>query len=260
MSVIKRRFNKDLFNHPKRLKCKKKTKINIFKKFLRHNIPLNKYYFPFAFYYSKLSKTDRLKLDKFDTNDLSYKLERFIQKFDINSKNYKNLIKNKNITHFSFEYNKKAIDWLFDLSTNLDIINSLIDFEAFNTEDSKILRKNATELMADIIRSSKEILYTIIYSNYNFIDKTTFQTIVITSFILSAKIILQYDLAYDCGNNFIKDLIITLDVTKGISTVKNVVKMEVELLKSTGWVGSYKVQKRLGLLPYFKNNLKNIFK
>ena len=79
----------------------------------------------------------------------------------------------------------------------------------------KFYVKNATELMADIIRSSKEILYTIIYSNYNFIDKTTFQTIVITSFILSAKIVLQYDLAYACGNNFIKDLIITLDVTKG---------------------------------------------
>ena len=248
---MKRQHNNDLFNHPKRFKCKKKTKINIFKKFSRHNIPLNQYYFPFAFYYSKLSETDRLKLDKFDTNDLSYKLEYFIQRFDVNSKNYKNLIKNKNITHFSFEYNKKAIDWLFDLSTNLDVINSLIDFEAFNTEDSKILCKNATELMADIIRSSKEILYHVIYSNYNFIDITTFQTMVVTSFILSAKIILQYDLAYACGNDFIKDLIVNIDVTKGVSTIKNVVKMEIALLKSTGWIGSYKVQKRLGLLPYF---------
>ena len=153
--------------------------------------------------------------------------------------------KMKNITNYSKSIDKEIRNKLLIWANSIDVINILFDLEIFNTTCENKLKKFVKEIMDDVLRVVINLLYNIISLNYNFIDLSLLNTLVLTTFILSAKIVLGYDYSYNDCTNYIRDLTNLLDSN---INVKNIITLEIKMLKSENWMPSYKAQKRIGIL------------
>ena len=131
--------------------------------------------------------------------------------------------------------------------SNLDIKNILFDLEIFNTDCMETLLLLTTNYMYDVERATISIFYNIIAKNKNFIDISSFEKLLVTCFILACKIILSYDNSLDDCKRYIKEIVKEIDI---LLDKKEIVQLEAEILRKEDWIPCYKVQKRLGLIPF----------
>ena len=249
MCVNKRIKNQPL-RHSKKRRVKKNFKYNIYKKYIQcPRIFLENIFFPFYNDYESLSNIDKIKLKYLPEyeDDISYNLHNFLHKYSIDITNYKKIIQSKNISSYSKILDQKMRKKLIQWCGNLEIKNILFDLDIFNTDCMKTLIKLTTNYMNDVKRATISIFYNIIAKNNNFIDISLFEKLILTCFILSCKIILSYDISLNDSKDYIKGISNEINI---LLNKKDIVKLEAEILKKEDWIPCYRVQKRLGLIPF----------
>ena len=249
MCVNKRIKNQPL-RHSKKRRITKNSKYNIYKNYTPHShIFLENMFFPFYNDYESLSDIDKIKLKYLPQYEdhISCNLHNFLHKYSIDITNYKKIIQSKNISSYSKILDQKMRKKLIQWCGNLDIKNILFDLEIFNTDCMETLLLLTTNYMYDVERATISIFYNIISKNSNFIDISSFEKLLVTCFILACKIILSYDNSLDDCTKYIKLISNEINI---LLNKKDIVKLEAEILKKEGWIPCYKVQKRLGLIPF----------
>jgi hypothetical protein len=246
----KKRIKNQLLRHSKKRRRIKNSKYNIYKNYTPYScIFLENIFFPFYNDYELLSDIDKINLkylSQYD-NSISCNLRNFLHKYSIDITNYKKIIQSKNISSYSKILDQKMRKKVTQWCSNLEIKNILFDLEIFNTNCMKTLLELTTNYMNDVERATISIFYNIIAKNNNFIDKSSFEKLVITCFILACKIILSYDNSLNDSKDYIKDITNEINI---LITKKDIVYLEAEILKKEDWIPCYKVQKRLGLIPF----------
>jgi len=247
---VNKRSRKRLLRFSKKRKRKKNSKYNIYKKYNQFpHIFSKNIFFPFYNDYESLSDIDKIKLKNLPQyeEEISYNLRKFLYKYSIDITNYKQIIQSKNISSYSKILDEKIRKKLLKWCDNLEIRNNLFDLKIFNTSCMETLQKLTTNYMNDIKRATISIFYSIITQNNNFIDISSFEKLLVTCFILSCKIILGYDNSLDDCKEYIKDVSDEINI---LLNTTEIVHLEAAILKQENWVPCYKVQKRLGLIPF----------
>lgn len=133
----------------------------------------------------------------------------------------------KNILTYSKDIDKKLFKWL-------NGVNDVIEFSILEngSEDETILKKS-------IMRCTKEIAYDIIRSFNNIIDISKIQAIGIVSYAIAYKYMAGYD--FDCFPGF-KYL---ARITKDKYDARELILMEIDILKKTDWNPCKKTYNRL---------------
>ena len=247
---LNKRIKNQQLRYSKKRKLMINSKYNIYKKYNpRSHIFLLNLFFPFYNDYESLSDHDKIKLKQLPEyeNEISTNLNNFLNKYSIDIYNYKKIINSKQIESYTENLDKIMRKKLEQWCSNLDIREKIFDLDVFNTSSTNTLIKLTSIYMIDIKRATICIFYNIISKNNNFIDKSCFNKLIITCFILACKIILSYDNSLNDSKDYIKDITDEIDI---LINKKDIVNLEAEILVKEKWIPCYKVQKRLGLIPF----------